>query len=325
MGKRRTRKSVRRREEVFEEDKRVVEIPEPAWFFKVEPEDREIERILKTTPQADLLRECRGDKKRFWLVIFFSFILHLSVVTVFKIVVYVPRTDLQYMKLNLVQVDSPVILSKGSQLKISQRMEGTQWDDASLLPMEGLPKEVELPRLEFEEMKKLRLRRTLVEEDMEDRPLIEEFKDSWAQFGVGVNKIRESLSALYPFGADERIETKSREDFSPILVQDVGGGVKITYRFLEPPYNRRILFVPVSLELVNKIRDSSYKSYDFMIEINAEGDVLKVLDLNIERDEYSNSVSELVSNIKFEPLADLGLEKGIQQVTLKYSIGVGEK
>lgn len=325
MGKKRTRKSVRRREEKLPNEEEVVLIPEPAWVIKEIREDRSIENLVGSTPQADLLGEFEKDRKRFWVVILFSLVLHLSAVTIFKIVVYVPRSDLQYMKMNLIQVDSPVIISSDGQLKISRKIEEIQLDEGDEGRIESLSSVVELPRLEFEQMKKLRLRSTLVEEDIVEKPLIEEFRDSWAQFGVGVNRIRESLSALYPFGEPEKKETKSGREDSFVRTQEVGGGVRVTYRALNPPFNRKILFVPVSLELISRIGKGSMKNYDFMIELSPEGDVLKVVDLNIDKDEYVDTIKELIANIKFEPLIDYNGERGIQQVTLKYSIDVGEK
>jgi hypothetical protein len=92
-----------------------------------------------------------------------------------------------------------------SRLRLSKDVESDENEsdfDINTLKQSG---GFELPQIEFEELEKLKLRRTLVEEDITTKPLVEEYKDSWAQFGVGINKIRESINRIKSFLPGNRI------------------------------------------------------------------------------------------------------------------------
>ncbi len=324
MGKKRTRKSVRKREEEFEEEGGSINVSELVVPLEESIVENKYELLLKTSPQRDLLREIKKDTHRFYLIVLFSILLHLSAVTVFKIVVYVPRTDLQYLDMKVIQVEEPVVVTS-SQLRISSDSQALGLSSGSDL-IDGLVNKIELPRLEFEEMKKLTLRRTLVEETDIEEPLVKEFKDSWAQFGMGVSRIRESLSALSPFSESPREYKAKTSEISPILRQRIGNNTDITYRCLTPPYQRKILFVPLSFDITNRLGEDKSQSFEFMLEVNAEGRVMKVTDLSIEGGENLEFVKELVGKIRFEPIIETSSEdKETQQITLRFKLDVANQ
>ena len=322
MVKRRTRKSVRKHAKEFEEDFVVPTIPEGLQSIK--SEKAKIEYDVLTSPQGDLLFQLKKDHYRFFKIILFSLILHLSAVTIFKIVVYVPRPDFQYLDIRVVQADlqENVPPTGESRLRLSKDVESDENEsdfDINTLKQSG---GFELPQIEFEELEKLKLRRTLVEEDITTKPLVEEYKDSWAQFGVGINKIRESLIALNPFSPGTELEEKepsqSSTSVSPLMKQKLGSGIEVVYRWITPPYNRTLLFVPGLLEISREDLSAEEKDYDFMLTVLPDGTVSRVVDLNIIEDEISKYMKEEVGKIRFEPL--ISGESGEQQVTIRYHI-----
>ena len=322
MVKRRTRKSVRKHAKEFEEDFVISTIPESLQSIKSEKAEREYDVL--TSPHGDLLLQFKKDHYRFFIVILFSLILHLSAVTIFKIVVYVPRPESQYLDIRIIQtgLEENVPPTGESRLRLSKNVESVEDEgdfDINILKQSG---NFELPKIEFEELEKLKLRRTLVEDDITTKPLVEEYKDSWAQFGVGINKIRESLIALNPFSLETELEEKepsqSSISISPLIKQKLGSGSEIMYRWITPPYDRTLLFVPGLLEISKKDLSTEEKDYDFMLTVLPNGTISRVIDLNIIEDEVSKYIKEEVAKIHFEPLISDG--SGEQQVTIRYHI-----
>lgn len=319
MGKKRTRKFVREREEKYYEGGEAFSLSDSAIVLENDLVKDKLDLLVRSTPQDDLLREIKKDKYRFFIIILFSLLLHLSAVTIFKIVVYVPRSDLQYIDIKVVQVESPMILAS-SQLRISGGSEDFGWSGGRNL-VSGIENKIELPQLEFEEMEKLRLRSTLIEEIEREKPLIQEFRDSWAQFGVGVSKIRESLSALSPFGEESKYSNIKHSESAPVLRHNIGNNIEITYRCLAPPYQRKILFVPLSLDITGKLDRAAPQSFEFLLEVNFDGNVVRVADLSIEGGESLSHIKELVEKIKFEPLFEVSSEsREIQQITMRFKL-----
>ncbi len=321
--KRRTRKSVRKHAKNYEMEK---DIQEPPDFSKISealslPQmgEESFQYAISTSPQGDLLVQLKKDRNRFFKTIIFALLLHLSAVTLFKIVVYIPRSDLQYLDIRVVQADidesyRPTLISR---LRLSENLGS---DDVLNINELKQSSSFELPKIEFEELEKLRLRRTLVEEETIPTPLSEEYKDSWAQFGAGINRIRESISALSPFAPATGIKEKQSNDNSgaPLIKQNIGNGIEIIFRWINPPYDRTVLFFPGLLEMSRKSMVDEDKDYDFMLTVLSDGTVTRVIDLNIIEDEISKYIEEEMSKIRFEPLINPDI--GEQQVTIRYRI-----
>ncbi|MGC8846220.1 MAG: hypothetical protein ACP5QY_10255, partial [Candidatus Hydrogenedens sp.] len=232
------------------------------------------------------------------------------------------RSDLQYLDIRVVQSDvektSDSILT--SRLKLSKNLgednQNNEFDITELKQSSGF----ELPKIEFQELEKLKLRRKLVEEEPSPKPLSEEYKDSWAQFGVGINRIRESISALSPFAPSMGLQSKEPDDSNnaPLMKQNIGDGTEIIFRWINPPYNRTILFFPGLLEMSKKSIGEGEKNYDFMLTVLPDGVVSRVIDLNIIEDEMSKYIEGEIHKIRFEPL--LNTDSVEQQVTIRYRI-----
>jgi len=274
---------------------------------------------ISTSHQGDLLLQLRKDRNRFIKTIIFALILHLSAVTLFKIVVYIPRSDLQYLDIRVIQtdMDSSPHSNVASRLKLSKNMENDDEDTEFNINELKQSSTFELPKIEFEELEKLRLRRTLVEEEVSSKTLPEEYKDSWAQFGAGINRIRESISALSPFSSTIVKENGDTPN-APLIRQNIGNGIEIVFRWINPPYNRSILFLPGLLEMSRKSIIDEEKDYDFMLTVLPDGTVSRVIDLNIIEDDLSKYIEGEISKIRFEPL--INADSGEQQVTIRYHI-----
>ena len=324
--KRRTRKSVRKHEKNYEMEENIQENPD---FSKISESlvlpktDAEIFQYdISTSHQGDLLLQIKKDRNRFFKTIIFAFLLHLSAVTLFKIVVYIPRSDLQYLDIRVVQADTDKTTDSilTSRLRLSKNLEddnkNNEFDINELKQSSGF----ELPKIEFEELEKLKLRRTLVEDESPSKPLAEEYRDSWAQFGAGINRIRESITALSPFSPSTELQNKESEDHTsaPLMKQNIGNGTEIIFRWITPPYNRTILFFPGLLEMSKKSTVEGEKNYDFMLTVLPDGTVSRMIDLNIIEDEMSRYIEGEINKIRFEPL--INTDSGEQQVTIRYHI-----
>lgn len=321
--KRRTRKSVRKHAKNYEMEEDIQGSPDFSKISESLPLPQmgaeSFQYAISTSPQGDLLLQLKKDRNRFFKTIIFALILHLSAVTLFKIVVYIPRSDLQYLDIRVVQADIDKSYSSTltSRLKLSKKLESEGDLNVNELRQSS---SFELPKIEFEELEKLRLRRTLVEEETIPPPLSEEYKDSWAQFGAGINRIRESISAFSPFSPATGIREKQPDDNSvaPLIKQNIGNGIEIVFRWINPPYDRTVLFFPGLLEMSRKPMVDEDKDYDFMLTVLPDGTVTRVIDLNIIEDEITKYIEEEISKIRFEPLINPDI--GEQQVTIRYRI-----
>ncbi|MCA1901086.1 MAG: hypothetical protein LDL53_02520 [Candidatus Hydrogenedens sp.] len=323
MKKRRTRKSVRKHEKDYKYDEEhdgTFVVPKISEAFIPKQYEKEgWEYRISSTPQGDLLIQLKKDRSRFFKMILFALILHLSAVTLFKIVVYIPRTDLQYLDIRVIQTDMSdgSISDRVERLKLSNNLETFENEDASDIEALKQTNKFELPQLEFEQLEKLRLRSMLTEEDTSLEPLIAEYKDSWAQFGEGINRIRESISALSPFVGQEPKDKESfRDTASPLMKQSLSNNLEIIYRWITPPFNRALLFVPGLLETSKENLSEKEGMYDFMLTVLPDGSVSQVLDLNITEDEISKYIRVEVNKIRFEPLIQVDSQE--QKVTIRY-------
>lgn len=317
---------MRKHEKNYEIEESIQEntnFPQISQSFVLPKTDTEIFQYdISTSPQGDLLLQIKRDRHRFFKTIIFALLLHLSAVTLFKIVVYIPRSDLQYLDIRVIQADTDktthTVLT--STLKLSKNLEedneGNEFDISELRKSSSF----ELPKIEFEELEKLKLRRNLVEDETPPEPLSVEFRDSWAQFGAGINRIRESITALSPFSLSTEIQGKESEDntSAPLMKQSIGEGTEIIFRWITPPYNRTVLFFPGLLEMSKKSMVKGEKNYDFMLIVLPDGAVSRVIDLNIVEDEMSKYIEREISKIRFEPL--INADSGQQQVTIRYRI-----
>ncbi len=313
--RRRTKKNVRRPprdaqdfEETFAEDL-IEEIPAPETVLP----------ILGASPLVP--HPCRRKERRFPIAsaLVFSALFHLSMVSLFSIVIFFPRHDITYYDFRIVRADSFAGLPPTSDGRLrAPRLndplsEDLAFEDAGLSGP-ALP-DIELPTLEFAELGRLRVRQeglrtaSLYDNLYDDAP-----RDAWEQFGHGLRRVTRSLKDLTAPGTEPKKELALGMAEAPVgfhPAEGFGG----TVEWKGEPRERRLLFTPPIEALWNAERDTTRRPIELVLEVNAHGRVVNVWSPAIDETGLVDRIQMAVLRYRFEPLGVDGQDK--QLATLR--------
>lgn len=242
----------------------------------------------------------------------FSLLFHLSMVTVFNIVIFFPREDLRYYNFRIVQTASstprpgvPASTTAADRLRgpsLKDRL-----DEGLALEAEGagldaeLP-EIELPTLEFAELSRLRVRQQRLDDpELLNRLLHDEPQDSWSRFGRGLRRFGESITGLpeppRP-GAGEKAapSAPARPKHTPAQ------GFEAHIEWDQPGNTRRLLFAP-PLEPLWDIAPAELEGgIELVLTVSPHGRVVNVWSPEIGRGDLLADIQAGVLKYRFEPL-----------------------
>ena len=180
----------------------------------------------------------RGDRV-FLAALMVSLLFHLSMVTLFRIVIYFPRVNIEFVDVAIVE-DTDPRPALAEQLTLSDPGEALNRLTDESLEAEGLshlpPLEFELPSLRFSELGLLRVQQQGLEVRSRYRALFEEEpSDLWSQFGRELDR----LSTLLTGDA----ETGGPRERSLIPVSRPAPGFEAYLEWLNEPKDRLVLAV----------------------------------------------------------------------------------
>lgn len=239
----------------------------------------------------------------------FSTLFHLSMVTVFSIVIYFPRHDIEYLGFELVEARPTFDRGTAKRLRLSS---GDPYaEDGPGLQQLGavgrvLP-DFRLPTLEFSELKRLQLSqetRSHYGELFPDRG-----GDSWSFFTGSLRKMRLSLSNLgLPGGQDE--ETLLGEAAVQII-QPFPSGFLAYIEWNSGSKKRKLIStVPITaLDASNP--EALEKPIEVVFKVNADGRVINVWSPQVDDNGMIDSIQMAVLAYRFAamPAEVLGDEK----------------
>ena len=173
-----------------------------------------------------------------------SLAFHLSAVTLFRIVIYFPRHDVEYFDVAIVETRVPVRPLPFTQKRLSLSSPEDHFGKIELAdnlleergPWSGLP-DIRLPTLQFEELGLLRIRRQALEtrarydELFDDAP-----SDAWSRFGRKLTSISESF-ARYAHGSPPERTPR------PVPISRPAPGYEAYLEWLSEPRDREALSV----------------------------------------------------------------------------------
>lgn len=227
----------------------------------------------------------RPSHRRLAGALLFSLVFHLSMVTVFRVVVYFPREELAYREFHIVQAPS------------SAPSIQTPSETPGRLVLAGLP-EIQLPTLEFAELARLRERQKSLDASTLYDALIaeEEPKDSWNQFIVGMQDLPKTLSRLSLSGSAEVAPpTPAPEEiaFSPAtgFIGELEWGA--------PPKDRQLLFAAPIQALWEAEPDAFKRPMELVIEVNPAGRVVSVWNPATEENSLADQVQAAMLKYRF--------------------------
>ena len=258
-----------------------------------------------------------GGDRVLWWALGVSALIHLSMVTVFSIGVYFPRNEVEYFDVEIIdsRTYQPLGAARQPHLRLPSAEQLFQASPSApgefndrggrnggLFQADALP-QIELPRLEFAELDRLRVRerglevRTRYRHHGEGRP-----QDSWARFGAELERLGDVITRI-PYVWDWLDEAGER-DHPPIEVASrPAQGFEAYIEWLGEPYDRALLFAP-PLDALWGLEPASLPTLSFVLRVNAEGRVLEVLTPHEGDPELTAQVARQLLRYRFTPRDD---------------------
>ena len=250
------------------------------------------------------------EKRRFRIAFVLALLFHLSMVTVFEIVIPFPRHDTQYYNVSLVSSPNAIASARirsGDILALS---------GADNLEYK-LPA-VDLPTIEFAEIDRLRIRYSAADPlpDLDAVFNTPRPADSWSRFGSELHRLGRSLRDLALPG-EEDMRPASRFNEERCLLHRPAEGFEAYVEWSGPPYDRELLFAP-PIKALWKIAPSEItRPLEIVFKVNASGRVINVWSPMIEGSELLDDVQMTLLQYRFAPLDNYaGKEEALTTSTI---------
>jgi len=246
----------------------------------------------------------RSEQRLFYAAFAVSAALHLSMVTIFSIVIHFPRQDIVYRDFKIVPIKARAAVGDVESGSAGESGSG----DQLLLRGEGGPsplRDIQLPTLEFAELERLRVRQEGIETlSSYDDIFKEPPADSWARFSRGLSGMSRSLSQLRLSGAgDDARPSLLGGDAPERIVHRPARGFEAQLVWTSAPRDRQLLFAPPIEALWGAEADALQRPVELVIDVNALGRVVNVFIPTVDDNELVDAIQIAVLRYRFEPLA----------------------
>jgi len=237
----------------------------------------------------------------------FSALVHLSMVTLFSIVIFFPHQDLQFFAFEIVPtpVQASVARPAGGALRspsIADPLARGLGLDEPVRLARSLP-DIKLPTLEFAELDRLRVRQeSLASASLYEGLLDGAPRDSWGQFGAGLKRVGRSLSRLSLSG-DTPDEAAALARAGPPPTHRPAQGFEAYVEWAAEPRDRGLLFTPPIKALWDIAPSSLKRPIEMVLKVNPQGRVVNVWSPSVEDSGLLDAVQMAVLRYRFEPLA----------------------
>jgi hypothetical protein len=242
-----------------------------------------------------------------------SALVHLSAVTVFSIVLYFPKHDIEYVSFQIRPERPTIALPDAKKLTLSKLENPFEEDAEGGFGAEGATEssetavipDIQLPSVRFDELQALELAEQSLRlgRNYDDlfgaRP-----RDAWARIGEGVGRLRDVLSGLPGLPR----HSESEEAQAPILVSRHANGFSIYVRWSTPPYARGVLWAQ-PIEALHETQPTDLaQPLALSFQVNPEGRVVFVPTPVDADDVLTESTAFALLEYRFEPITSQGAE-----------------
>lgn len=240
----------------------------------------------------------------FTVALLISAIFHLSMVTVFRIVTYIPREDIRFTEFTIVSVTPEPEPWPVADVLAPADAAGPQ---LALRGLGGADFGVQLPTIEFAELDRLRVREESVPDPIRPESLFRApSDDSWARFSRGLSNMSRSITQLRlsgPPGAEESSPLPLEKTVAPRPASRPAEGFEAYVVWAGDPKDRKLLFAP-PIEALWDIDPAEFtQPIEIVLKVNALGRVVNVFSPNLDARELVDAVQLSALQYRFEPLA----------------------
>jgi hypothetical protein len=264
------------------------------------------------------MKSVAGQDRVLYTALALSLIIHVSMVTLFRIVILFPRPELVYYDLSIVEREAPPTFSPelGESLEVpssSDALARREGEDTSDTRWTGLPP-VTLPRLNFSELELIRISQTGLGTRSRYNDLFEEeSNDLWSRFGRKISTVGNLLSGSE--SSEPSRPTRSQKMF----VGRPAPGFEAYLEWMSAPYDRKLLMMGKIDALWSADPKSLKEPLVLVLRVNPEGRVTFVqMPLDDEAGLMEESAASMFQNL-FEALDDSDAD--IQHATIIIQAG----
>ncbi|MGI6139703.1 MAG: hypothetical protein ACOYI9_11815 [Candidatus Hydrogenedentales bacterium] len=258
-------------------------------------------------------------RRRLGIALIVSLFFHLSMITVFKIVIALPREQVSYYDVHL------VYSAPAERTDVAQHLPRSE-DTLSLTgtALYGELPEVELPVVEFAELERLRIRFDAAQADPGADRMFEAYapSDSWARFGSELQRFGKTLRE-FAFPGDGAADTTAAQIAQTTRVQShrPAEGFEAYIEWNGPPADRELLFAPPIQALWGVNPDRFDRPIEMVFKVDANGKVENVWSPHLENSTLLDDVQMAVLRYRFAPLTDSTAEQSGVLVILAAEAG----
>jgi len=244
----------------------------------------------------------------FGIALILSTLLHLSMVTLFNVVIYFPRQDIVFYQFQIREVTP----AHGTSPTSEGQLRGPSLDDAALaealkasntVPAPDVLPRIQLPTIEFAELSRLRVGRTT---GLDYGALLDnEPTDSWARFSGGLRKLGQSLTSLALPGEDGAPESPG-QTVEPRPTHRPAEGFEAWIDWSIAPLDRELLYAPPIKALWESTPETLTGTIEVVIEVNPLGRVVSVFSPGVDPGGVTDAVQLGVLKYRFAPIQGAG-------------------
>ncbi len=252
----------------------------------------------------------RRQRRRMTFALIGSALFHLSMITLFEIVIIFPREDLQYYQVSIVSSpESPAPAAEPATSAAPRTGDALALGGTRLFD-DGLPA-VELPVVEFAELERLRIRYDASDPmpalpDLLDDPAP---GDSWARFGGELHRLGQRLRDLALPG-DETGPASTTGKQARRLIHRPAEGFEAHIEWSAPPHDRELLFAPPIKALWRLNPAELRRDIEIVFKVDPSGRVTNVWSPLIDEDGLIDDVQITALQYRFAPLSSVGADEG---------------
>ncbi len=236
-------------------------------------------------------------RNRVFVVAFIvSTLIHLSTVTVFRIVLYFPHFDMDYVNVEIVR-EGRLLSNWEGQLSVPDPGDAfARLDlDEPLHPVWNAPPPIELPKIQFAEMGRLRMKmqglevRSRYDELFADEPV-----DSWARFGQTLSNVGDVLASV----------VQGESTTAPELMSRPAPGYEARIEWLSEPKDREALSVEKIEALWGRDPSTLQGPITLSFKVDRDGNVVDVISPVEDDADLIEGAIDAIRGYRFEPVGE---------------------
>jgi len=233
-----------------------------------------------------------------------SLLLHLSAITLFRIVIYFPRHDIEYFDVSIVDPtraapsQTPFVRERLSLNTPGSGFDRIKLESDSLVDEDswGSLPDIRLPTLRFDQLGRLRIQRLALKTRLRYDDLFDEApEDAWSRFGRKLSSVSESLSRIAHGSAPA-------EATRPVPVSRPAPGYAAYLEWLSEPLDRQPLSVH-PIEALWGLNPADFgEPITMVFLVDRDGRVVDILFPVESTDGLLQASMDALMRYRFEPL-----------------------